>query len=235
MIRRLLIVGSILAAIGLVIFSFFWITIHTPIEPREANISIEKGRTLRQIARDLEEKGILRQGWAFVVYAHLLGKQNQLKAGDYAFEKISLSDVLDHLVKGMTIQYKVPLIAGWTLVQTIHHIGALTFIKDPNFAATLRQLASDKIFIASLGINAASLEGYLLPDTYYFSPKTTPKDYLETFVKAFKKNYEGVGHEIVTMASMVEKETGNEAERPIIASVFYNRLKKGCCSRATRR
>ncbi len=238
MIKRFLIVGFSLSALLLGLFTTFWITIHIPARPRESHITLSKGMTLRQIARTLREKGIVRQEWAFIVLAHLMGKSRQLQAGDYLFEKeLTPAQVLDLLAKGVVVLYKVQIIEGWTLNQIGHYLSTLPFIQDPGFVPEFLRLAHDRDFIDSLELHAPSLEGYLLPDTYSFSLGSRPKEYLETFVGAFKNYYQELlketetlpvfsEHETSTLASLIEKETGRDEERGLIASVFYNRLKK---------
>jgi len=205
----------------------FFIYVTTPVTPREFLLSIEKGMTLKQITAKLETQGILQHPWLFLTYAHLLRKEGKLKAGEYFFDKpVSPHEVLDILVEGKVYALKVQLIEGWTLDQIADYLESIPF-KEPNFKEEFLRLARDK-----------TLEGYLFPNTYYLSPNIKILDMLGTLVKEFEKKYQeamtdlkGITplfskHQIITLASLIEKETGLESERPLISSVFYNRLAK---------
>lgn len=226
MIRRLIIIGGSLLILSIGVLTAFLTHIHRPIKPQTETITIEEGLTLREIAHRLESAGIIRKAWAFILYAHWRGHTEELKAGDYAFKKeISSHQVLEKLIQGRVVLYKIRIVDGWNLEQIGKYLQKRKFIQDPNFVAEFLSLAED-------------LEGYLLPETYHFAKGSAPQDYLETFVDAFEDFYVDATaqskmgahwskHEIVTLASMIEKETGRTQERPLIASVFYNRLEKG--------
>lgn len=239
MIQRFLKILSLCTFLFLAAALSFLIYIHIPHQPKEPKITIEEGLPLREIARRLQSQEIIKHAFPFLIDAKLTGQTKKLKAGDYDFSnKVSLDQVLNKLAKGEVILNKVQIIEGWTLQQIAAHLKSLDFIKDPNFSLEFLRLSKDVNFIQSLGLKAPALEGYLLPDTYYFSARAAPKDLYQTFVAAFKKFYEAAlkelpappklsQHQVITLASMIEKETGKEEERLLIASVFLNRLEKG--------
>src|SRR3989338_1418293 len=195
-----------------------------PMLPKEPKVLIEKGMTLKEISTRLEQQGIVRNRWLFMMYAYGLRKQNSLKAGEYLFEKpVTPFTVLDYLSRGISQVIKVLIIEGWTLQQITDYLGDLPF-KEPNFKQEFLRLSKD-------------LEGYLFPNTYHLISETQPSEALKIFTTEFQKNYQKALQElnvsptlsqnqIITLASVIEKETGTETERPLIASVFYNRLAK---------
>ncbi|MDO8494757.1 MAG: endolytic transglycosylase MltG [Deltaproteobacteria bacterium] len=217
----------------------FCVHLGKPVSAISPIINIEKGMSLRQISHVLEEQRIVSNGWFFLLYAHLRGKGESIKAGEYDFsETSSPRQVLKRLVKGLVRTYPIQIVEGWSLTEIARSITATGPNRDPTFIAEFSKLTRDKNFITSLGLSVNSLEGYLFPDTYNFNRQETPRDYLRTFVEEFKRNYSALldeekpktflnQHQIVTLASIIEKETGKEEERPIVASVFYNRLKIG--------
>jgi len=226
MIKRTFLISLVLVLIFLGSFIPFFIYLSTPSLPRNPSITVQKGMTLRAISLKLEENGIIRHSWAFLTYARLMGAAKKLQAGEYHFEEaISPRNVLKRLATGAVTLYKIQLIEGWTTKQFADYLKTLEFIEDPNFSEAFLDLAKD-------------LEGYLLPDTYYFPPEATTKDFLLTLTNEFEKSYGEIlqnvatpptlsKHEIVTLASLIEKETGVDTERSLVASVFYNRLAKG--------
>ncbi|MBI4124423.1 MAG: endolytic transglycosylase MltG [Deltaproteobacteria bacterium] len=211
--KYLLIIFALFSCLLLFAFCFFFY-IFIPIQPQTAEIAVAEGKTLRQIAEQLEKDGVIRDANAFIAYAALTGGSEKVQAGEYRLAgALSIHRVLDTLVKGEVILHKVQIIEGWTIRQIADYLRMLDFIDDPTFAGEFLELAKEH-------------EGYLLPDTYHFSRQAGPRKYVETFLKAFNDFYPEAKPEIVTLASIIEKETGLEEERPLIASVFYNRLNK---------
>ena len=219
---------------------FFWTQLNIPTTPQKTELSIEKGMSLRQVSRRLEEQGIVKNHLIFLVYARLLGESKNIKAGEYLFAVPRTSrEVLTSLVNGDVLAYKIQIIEGWNLRQIAAYLETLPFLNDAHhFAERFLSLAQDQNFIAGLGLQTRSLEGYLFPNTYFFTKKTPAEEYLTAFVNEFKKRYAVIlqkyrptvslsEHELLTMASIIEKETGQRGERDVVASVFYNRLKKG--------
>jgi len=224
----------LLAALSLV-----FVYLHHPIQPREAVMVVEKGMAFRTVTSHLAKRGIIEYPWFFFLYAHLRGETKYIKAGEYLFSQpVSPLDVLQRLVHGRVNAFKVQIIEGWTLHQIANYLAGLPFIKNPEFKKEFLELTENKDFIQSLEINSPTLEGYLFPNTYYLYADTPPADYLRNFVKEFQKNYQLATstlktipvysqNQIMTLASLIEKEAGVEGERSLVASVFYNRLAKG--------
>lgn len=238
MIKRLLkVLAFLFLPFSILIFGF-WIYLHTALTPRSQQVTIEKGASLKKISETLSGRGIIRYPYLFMLYVQMTRNGRGLKAGDYLFDKpVTPREVLAAIRVGKVVPLVVRILEGWNLEQLATHLETLRSIKDPQFKEKFLYLAQDSNFIASLGLKAPSLEGYLFPDTYHFSQEMTPEEYLRTIAQEFKKKYTEASatvtalipltqHEIVTLASMIEKETGKDFERPVIASVFYNRLAK---------
>jgi UPF0755 protein len=143
------------------------------------------------------------------------------------------AQILDILVQGRSILYRLTIPEGYTIDQIAHEIAR----QGLGTAEEIQKLATDPLVAQSYAIDAQTLEGYLFPDTYYFPKDVEPRKIIKKMVERFKAQFQPVWeqrakalsfsvHQIVTLASIIEKETGAPSERPIIASVFHNRLKK---------
>lgn len=207
----------------------------TPAASEDRLVTLAPGQGLRQVAASLEQEGLITDALWFVLLARIDKKDKQLKAGEYVFSAtLSPRKILEDMVQGRVRRYRVTIPEGYTLVQIAGAVGAAGLADPAQFLA----VAQDPEVARKLGISAGALEGYLFPDTYYFQRGTAPFAIIRTMVKRFQAEFTpeqearaaDLGmtvHEVVTLASIVEKETGAPEERPIVASVFHNRLKKG--------
>lgn len=239
-ILRLAVIGTTGAIVfiglasGLWLFRF-WLFLKTPagIDTELRYINIADGMTAHKVARLLYDSGVVGSAERFYLLCRLRGVDRQLKAGDYAFHPYSTPEnILKEIVTGKALVHRVTVPEGVKLSQLAHII-------DREGLAPVEQilnLAGDQHLIRSLGLHVSSLEGYLFPETYFFRKTVTGSDILRTMVEEFwkhlpdewEKQAESLGmslHEIVIMASLVEKEAKLDRERPIIAGVFYNRLR----------
>lgn len=170
------------------------------------------------------------------LYLKMNGLSKALKSGEYSFSKgQTLKEVISDFVQGNVVKYKVVIPEGYNVFEIADVLVDKEIVNSKeNF---LKLCASKKLVTRLLGFDAPNLEGFLYPATYEFSKKTNPELVIKTLVDAHKNNYaklmskfnlpEGFTHyKLVTLASVVEKETGAAKERPLIASVFHNRLKK---------
>lgn len=192
------------------------------------------GESLTSLADRLEQQGIIADFKYFKLLALLRGDDKKLKAGEYALSaSMTPNQVLDVLVDGRTYLHHLTIPEGFTLKQIAQEVNRNELGQADEFIA----LATDPEFVSVLGIQAQSLEGYLFPDTYFFPKGTSTETLIIKMVERFKEQFTDQWHdrakelnrsihEIVTLASIIEKETGAEFERPLIASVFHNRLKK---------
>jgi UPF0755 protein len=200
--------------------------------PAPVVVEITDGMTLRQLAVRLERDRLIRSGPAFVLLAKFTGADRHLKTGEYEVHPaMRPRDMLNEFLSGRVVLYQITIPEGYTIVE-MAQVFAQKGLADPE---ELIRLAHDDAFVRSLGVEAASLEGYLFPDTYKFARHTRPKDILREMVAGLRnvltpdllqraQDIHMSVHQVLTLASVVEKETGAESERPLIASVFHNRL-----------
>jgi UPF0755 protein len=220
----------LLAAVGVGALTYFFLA---PFGPRqETFVEIAPGTTTRQIARELEARGIIRNRYLFDGLRMTAGdsKAGTLKAGEYRFDHPArVSEVYERLERGDVSTISVTIPEGSNIFDIAARVEAAQLgSKDAFEAAAMRNGA----LVADLDPGAVSLEGYLFPDTYEFGRRTTPFQMVTAMVKRFRSaaasmGLEGNTHRVVTIASMIERETPVEKERPLVASVFENRLAQG--------
>jgi UPF0755 protein len=214
-----------------------WIFVRTPapdLAPLE--LEIEPGTNPKAVADLLQEAGAVSDADLFYWYARLSRAAEKLQAGQYRFPPLSTPrDILDALVHGKVVYHRVTIPEG----STLREIAAILEESGLARADDILRLSRDPEFLASLDLEGAgSLEGYLFPETYYFRRNTRAQNLLRRMVLEFWRRFPesrrerarelGLSiHEVVTLASLIEKEAVMDDERPVIASVFYNRLKKG--------
>ncbi|MBW1996556.1 MAG: endolytic transglycosylase MltG [Deltaproteobacteria bacterium] len=197
-------------------------------------IVVEEGQTLREVANELEEKYIISSKTLFLLWAKIMGYGRRIKSGEYVLNSaMPPVRIFEKLTKGMILTHPVTIPEGFTRAQIARLLATKGLVDERKFLS----LTSDPSLLEDFGISGPSLEGYLYPDTYHFGKGISGLSIIETMVKRFwqmvgplKKRVEERGmtlSEVITLASIVEKETGLGEERPIIASVFLNRLKKG--------
>ncbi len=194
----------------------------------ERFVAIPKGTGTRQIAKLLAEKGVISSPLLFLA-ARALRPGTRLQAGEYGFSKpASVWAIFDRLARGDVRLYELRIPEGSNLFDIAEAVEALGMGSKEAFRAA----ASDPAPIRDLDPQATSLEGYLFPSTYRLPPMTTPAQICRLMTDQFRvvwKRLESVGkpRDIVTLASLVEKETGVGEERPIVAGVYRNRLQRG--------
>jgi UPF0755 protein len=224
-------VVSVVVSVGLATAGWWILT--TPIAPEQAvSLDVAPGSSLQRVARNLEEQGVISHALLLRVLAKWYEQEQQIQAGRYTFvAPATAEDVLQRLVRGDVDRVSLTIPEGFTQQQIIERIVESGY----GAAARLWQLVRDPEFIASLGVEADSLEGYLFPETYRFVPGTTEAALLRMMVEQFQHNLSaekreaarrlGLSrHEHVTLASLIEKEARVVAEMPLISSVFHNRL-----------
>ncbi len=196
-------------------------------------ITIAPGMRLSQTARKLEETGAVKSAAMFILVAKLHRLGNNIKAGEYDLDPGQKPlEMLRQLVEGRVKLYPLTVPEGFTMRQ----IADLAAAKGLCSAADFLKAAADRKLLGEFAITAASAEGYLMPETYHFRKEAggtaVVRAMLGTFVKktaALREQHRGQTatlHQIVTLASIVEKEAAGPDEYPIIAAVFYNRLRR---------
>lgn len=221
--------------IGIVVGNgyLFWSWNHA-LKPGAEIYDVKPGMSLRAFARELSARGVLPESHSFVWLAHLTGRDRGLKSGEYRFrDGMTASELLDQVVAGRVIEYPVVLLEGWTFQQF------LTVIHEaPKLTQALSGLPVPAI-MERLGHPGEHPEGRFFPDTYYYSAGQTDIMILanayDKMQKLLQHEWEGRennlplknAYEALILASIVEKETGREDERRLIAGVFINRLRHG--------
>lgn len=196
---------------------------------------VSKGMNFTQVAESLKANGIIRNRLLFTIAGRIKGIDREIKVGKYLFHgKMSNSDIIHSLKTGesaMKIDVTIP--EGLTA-----RMQARIFSRELGIdSARFVELVFDKDFIEKLGLNAISLEGYLMPDTYQFYWQPDEDEVIQRLLEQFwkvyndtlKKRAEILGltiNQVLTIASIVEGETRIDSEKPTIAGVYYNRLKK---------
>jgi UPF0755 protein len=202
---------------------------------RPLDVEIPSGASLPEVARLLEDRGVIRNADAFRWLARLRGDAGSVRAGFYRLPTdADAGTVLDQLVEGRTRLERIVIPEGLTIEEAAQVAAAQAGFGAEEYLA----LARDSSFADSLGIPAPTLEGYLFPETYLVDPDVSARELIELQVDTFRRLVEPElarraveqgfdTHELVTLASIVEAEARVPAERPVIASVYRNRLARG--------
>jgi UPF0755 protein len=214
----------------------FGLFVLRPITP-EAPVTLEvpSGASLGGVAEKLHEAGIVASAPQLKLLARLRGDASRIQAGEYLFaEPATPGRILDRLVAGDILRLQLTIPEGYSLKEISHLLQRREFADTRSFLP----LTTDKDFIKSLGIDAGSLEGYLYPETYTFGSRTTSRQLITAMVGQFRKNTppqllqqaqkHGLDrHQLVILASIIQKEAGSDKEMPLISAVFHNRLRGG--------
>jgi peptidoglycan lytic transglycosylase G len=228
-----LILGAAVLLVLLIEVGRFLLLPASPIA-REVVIEVADGASLTTVARQLNDAGVISHPTYFVLLGRALGAQRTIQAGEYALQTtMRPMEVLKRLTSGAVVQIAVTIPEGFTIREIAAELEAQDIMPARAFLAA----AADPAIRSEEGIEAPSLEGYLFPSTYYVSRHTKPEELVRRMVRQFQESTRELDwshagglqlsrHQIVTLASIIEKETSRDEERPLIASVFYNRLKR---------
>jgi UPF0755 protein len=227
----------ILSMLGAPVLASILVGIHlslifyTPYDGEVVNFTIKPGEGFSSINYRLSKKGIVSNARLFHYYTKYQDSLTKFKAGTYRLEPgLNMGEVLEALVNGTPILNKVTLPEG----KNMFEMGKILEANEiTSYEAFIKECRDPKN-VAKLGVNAPSLEGYLFPDTYKFAPKTPANIVVEAMINLYKQKTKALDfnkshlspHEVIILASIVEKETGAKWERPTIAGVYLNRLKK---------
>ena len=195
----------------------------------ETFVRLDRGAGTPALARSLQQAGVIRYQWQFWL-ARALQPSAKLQAGEYRFvEPASVQDIFGRIARGDVFYIEVTVPEGSNVFDIQRLLEASRAISAQDFA----RAAADPSAIRDLDPKARSLEGYLFPATYRISHSTTAAELCEMMTTQFRRQWKKLSagsesvHQAVTLASMVEKETGISDERPLVASVFVNRLMRG--------
>jgi UPF0755 protein len=192
------------------------------------------GATLSRVATDLEGAGLVRSAWAVRLLGRWRGVERRLHAGEYELSAaMPVEEILARIAEGRVRPLELAVPEGWTAADVARRLGDLGLADREAFLA----LARDAATAAELGVEGPGLEGYLFPETYYLPRGLPEREIARILVAEFldawrpleeEAKAQGLSmREVVTLASIVEKETAATSERPMIAAVFRNRLRLG--------
>ena len=233
----LVIVIGVLAVAGFGAWTYS--DLHKPVAHTKSGqyIDIPKGTSPAAIIKKLAEEGVIKHEWPLKFYLKATGAGSSLRAGEYTFASpISPLGVLAKLQQGQRRLSRLTIIEGWTRWDIARAMAQVPEFKLENDAQAL-ELMNNASLIRDIDPEAKDLEGYLFPDTYEFSPETPPAEIVEMMVKRFRgvwkpdwteraRSLNFSPRQIVTTASIIETEAKLADERPLVASVIYNRLRQ---------
>ena len=198
-------------------------------------VEVPEGASFKETANLLAQKGLIISPFWFRLLGKFQDAERKIKPGEYDLHTAMRPvEILNTLVSGRVIQYSVTIQEGLTARQIGKVLGATGIVKEADVA----RLVADAAFIKALGIDAPTLEGYLFPDTYYFPKRAKTEEVVRAMVSRLRQAFtpelraqsaalQLTEIQVLTLASIIEKETGQDAERPLISAVFHNRLRKG--------
>ena len=217
-----------LIIVVILIVMFIW---WQPFNLGETEVTVPDNVSARDIATFLSEQRVVRNVEEFLLWLKLMGREKQLKAGKYELPIYrNPIYVINRLTAGGRSEIIVTIPEGLTFYETAQILAAHELVDPVRFT----DLCEDHDFIRDLGLNTASLEGYLFPDTYSFSGLQGEEEIIRTMLDNFTRHVVEFGvessdslHKVIILASIVEEEAKYRDERPIIARVFINRLLTG--------
>jgi UPF0755 protein len=217
------------------IYGFLQMAVPLPDRERPVEVKIEKGASFKEAVRSLAEQGLVRDTKVFIALGRLTGLDKRLTPGFYYFfGSLSPWDVFDALLDGRVISSEITVVEGDTLDDIKGKLVEKGIATEEEFDA----LAEDSGFLDSMDIHAPSLEGYLFPDTYRIPKGMKLGDVLSMMVNRLRQVYtdrmlaraEEIGfseNDMLTLASIIEKEAVFDRERSLISAVYHNRLDRG--------
>jgi UPF0755 protein len=197
-------------------------------------VTIQPGEGTGKISERLDREGLLRSRRLFVWWARLRGIDRRLQPGRYEFAgPTAMSDVLEILYRGRAVTVTVTIPEGWTIAKMAQHLAGKLDFDSALFAG----LSHDTKILRQWGIPSDNMEGYLLPETYLFFWGVKVAEVIERMAVANRTVFNDSAlermtelgwnrHEVLTLASMIEAETGSRVEHARISAVFHNRLRR---------
>ena len=235
--KRVVLLFIGLVFLGLVLFALvFGLFFISPAAKDGADqiVVIQEGLSLNEVSLELKRRGIVSNQGFFLYWANIKGFSRKIKAGEYRLSaRMTPAQIFEILTKGMIITHPVTIPEGFTRMQIAKVLEEKGLVEKEAFL----RLTDNPAPLKAYNLSAPTLEGYLYPDTYHFGRGISSKKVIEAMMGRFWQvagplvdRVAEVGltmEDVITLASIVEKETGQGEERPLIAAVFLNRLKKG--------
>ena len=203
--------------------------------PRTVEFVVPSGAGFQEVLDSLEARELVGARTLFTLYARMRGADRAIHAGRYALESdASWGELVDALTQGRIVHRSITIPEGWTVRQMVPRLAELTGHDE----AVIDSLLLGDGLTEELGLPGPGLEGYLFPDTYLFAEGVSPRQVVSTMAGRYQEFWtperralleeSGMSErELVTLASIVQSEAGNEPEMPLIASVYRNRLERG--------
>jgi len=232
--KGLAFVGALVLVGTVAAYGYRAVALPSQATPIHHIVEVPEGAAFKEVANQLAQKDLIVSPFWFRLWGKVQDAERKIQPGEYDLHTaMSPAEILNALVKGRVIQYSVLIPEGLTAQQIGKLLEEARMAKQTDVA----RLAADPAFVKLLGVEAKTLEGYLFPDTYHFPRRTKTEDVLRAMVHRFREAYTPELREraaalgmterhVVTLASIIEKETGRDDERPLISAVFHNRLKK---------
>lgn len=236
--RRLLRLGLLLAALCLALAAYLFQLLEHPREPSspsEVTLFFPFGTSTSEIFRRLASEGVVRSAWFAEAYYRLARSATPLQAGEYRFARPTpLSQVIDRMNRGDVVRHTIVVPEGLTAEETFE----LFWTRGISRPQAFRNALTNPQLVASIVRGAPDLEGFLFPDTYEVTRSTSARQIVEAMLANFRRQFtlelrerarqKGLTlRDAVTLASIVQKETSLPREAPIIAGVYWNRLRRG--------
>ena len=206
-----------------------------PVGNKNIEIEIPRGSTFRQAVEILSKDRLVRDKNLFLFLGRINGMERKIKAGYYSMKgPLNPYTVFRMLKKGQIIEYEITIVEGDSLREIAEKLSERDIISKEDF----KRLSTDKKFLFSHGIDSPTFEGYLFPDTYKVPKGMDPEEAIDLMIVRMREKYSdelrvraaelGLSErEVLTLASIIEKEAETDAERPLISAVYHNRLRKG--------
>ena len=238
MFRKIVKTGLTLASIALLAL-FVWLatSLYRPrvFSPGEVFVEVEKGMGVNAVARLLEERGMIASRQSFIISYRLFYHPRKIRAGEYALTSpLKAKEVLDILVKGKVYLHRVTVPEGLTALEMAPLIAPYLDDGQEGFMAAFRNVG----IIGAIDREADNLEGYLFPETYSFPKGISSPDAVGIMVGLFRATFSDAWaarteslrmsvRQVVTLASLIEKESSVAEEKKLVSAVFHNRLRIG--------
>jgi len=225
---------AVLAAICAAAWLAYFALHPVDVPPNARLFNIEHGRSLRSVCDQLAQQGLISDRWSFLAFARVMGAAGEIKAGNYEVgPQITPHRLLEKLVRGEFAQAEIRFIEGWTFAQLRGVLDAHPSLKHDSAGL------SDAEILQRLDIDSKSPEGLFFPDTYIFAVASSDLALLKQAYSRMQSKLQtlwverapglpfSTSYHALIFASIVEKETGRNDERDLVAAVFVNRLKRG--------
>jgi len=229
-----IVICTLLSIATFVIYASLNILLPLSVE-KPVEVHVKKGMTFSETLRRLQERGLLRDRNIILLIGKITGIDRKIKSGFYEFSGTqSPAGVINALISGRVEELNVTIPEGYNIWQIAKAFDKAGIITEEAFF----RLAYNREFLDSMRIDAPSIEGYIFPDTYSFPRGMAPEDVLKTAVAETRRHFTPrmkareaelglTEREVLTIASIIEKEARVDDERPLISAVFHNRLKRG--------